>query len=534
MNNFFNPANFDDTIVGTNGADIINESDSSLNLLVRGRGGNDAITTGSGNDGILGGGGNDVFFAGAGDDRFDGQGGNDTYSASGLANSIVGRFVFGFGGVITKGNNLGTDVIGRFELNPDGTIAEIVPVENVIAPAGKGDNLVSLEAQTGDIALASANVDLRDGFITVTEAGGGPSFTVNISNFSDIIGTNLRDRLRGDNQENEIFGGAGNDVIRGRGGNDDLRGQGGNDNINGNNGDDTVRGGGGNDVINGGNGNDELLGNNGNDRFIGSTGNDNIIGDDGFDTADYSQLDDGITFARAGRIFKGEGGALGIDQLGRDFPFSFIERVIADADFEGSSTTLGSNTLDNSGGFNLDASVDLAANEITATVQVAIPEIPDVLSGFDVGDAFTTVVENFGNVIGSDLFDDTLFGDGNANLLAGSGGDDDLRGRGGNDILVGGLGFDEIRTGSGADTIVLTDTAASDTILGINLNQDDFLIAIPGVSSVVGVDNGANLDLTIDDGGSFDGNVLATLIGEAGNAGDLMVSFGDFDLNALV
>lgn len=534
MSTSFDRRNFDDVVNGTNGADIINESTSPLDLLIRGRRGNDAITGGFGNDGILGGGGNDTFFAGFGNDHFDGQGGNDTYNASGLANVIVGRFVFGFGGVITKGNNLGTDVLGRFELNPDGTIVDIVPVENVIAPAGKSDNLVSLEAQFGDIGLASAEVDLRNGFVTVTEVGGGPSFTVNISNFDDIIGTNLGDQLRGDNQANEIFGGAGNDTIRGRGGNDDLRGQGGNDNIRGNNGNDTIRGGGGNDVINGGNGDDQLLGNNGNDRFVGSTGDDNIIGDAGFDTADYSEFGDQITFARAGRIFKGENGALGVDQLGRDFPFSFIEAVVADADFKGDGTTLGSNTLDNAGGFNLDAFVDLAADTITATVQVAIPEIPGVLSGFNVGDAFTTTVENFGNAIGTDLFDDTLLGDSDANLLVGGGGNDDLRGRGGDDILVGGTGADEIRTGGGFDTIVLTDTDAIDGIFNINLNRDDFLIAIAGVSSVTGIDDGADLDLVVDDGGTFDGRTLATLFGEAGNAGDLVVSFGSFDPGLIV
>lgn len=533
MSTSFDPANFDDVINGTNGSDIINESNSLLNLLIRGRGGNDAITGGFGNDGILGGGGNDTYFAGFGNDHFDGQGGKDTYDASGLANIIVGRFVFGFGGVITKGNNLGTDVIGRFELNPDGTIAEVVPVETVIAPAGKSNNLVSLEAQAGDIALASAEVDLRDRFITVTEEGGGPSFTVNIRNFTDIIGTNLDDELRGDNQSNEIFGEAGNDIIRGRGGDDDLRGQGGDDNIKGNNGDDTIRGGGGNDLIDGGKGDDELLGNNGNDRFVGSTGDDTIIGDAGFDTADYSALDAPITFAQAGRIFKGENGALGVDQLGRDFQFSFIEEVIADASFKGNATNLGSNALDNSGGFNISVAADLEAGKITATVEIEIPGIPGVIDNIPAGTEFTVDVENFGNVVGTDQFADTLLGDGNANLLIGGGGDDDLRGRGGNDILVGGAGADTIRSGGGADTIVLTDPDATDEIRSINLRQDEFLVAIAGVSSVIGITAGNALSLVVNDGGRFNNTTLATLPGEAANAGDLTVSFGDFDPSLL-
>lgn len=533
MSTSFDPTKFDAVVVGTSGADIIDERASRLDLLIRGRGGNDAIKGGRGDDGILGGGGNDTYFAGFGDDYFDGQGGNDIYDASGLANRIVGRFVFGFGGVITKGNNLGTDIIGRFELNPDGTIADIVPVENVIAPAGQDDNLVSLEAQVGDVALASAEADLRSGFVTVTEAGGGPSFTVNISNFTDLIGTSLNDKLRGDNQANEIFGGAGSDTIRGRGGDDDLRGQGGNDDLKGNNGNDTIRGGGGHDLINGGNGDDQLLGNNGDDRFIGSIGDDNIIGDAGFDTADYSDFGAQITFAQAGRIFKGEDGALGIDQLGRDFQFSFIEAVIADAAFKGDASVLGGNTLDNSGGSNISVSVDLNAGEITATVEIDIPGIPGVIDSIPEGTAFAVDVENFGNAFGTDQFADTLLGDSDANLLVGGGGDDDLRGRGGNDVLVGGAGADIIRTGGGRDTIVLTDTDATDTVRNVNLNRDDFLVAIAGVSSVVGVDDGANLDLVVH-GGTFDGITLATLIGEAGNGGDLMVSFGNFDPGQII
>jgi len=551
MSTSFDPTNFDDVINGTNGADIINERTSLLDLLIRGRGGNDAITSGRGDDGILGGGGNDVYFAGVGNDHFDGQGGNDTYNASSLSNRIVGRFVFGFGGVITKGNNLGTDIIGSFELNPDGTIAAIVPVENVIAPAGKGDNLVSLEAQLGDNPLASAEVDLRKGFVTVTEVDGGPSFTVDILNFTDIIGTNLDDKLKGDNQDNEIFGGAGDDIIRGRGGDDDLRGQGGSDNIKGNNGDDTIRGGGGSDEIDGGNGDDtirggggsdeidggngddDLFGNNGDDRFVGSAGNDNLIGDEGFDTADYSEFGAQIVFAQAGRIFKGEDGALGVDQLGRDFQFSFIEEVIADATFKGDAINPGSNALDNSGGSNISVDADLVDGEITATVEVDIPGIPGVIDNIPAGTAFTVAVENFGNVIGTDQFADSLSGDGDANLLAGGGGDDDLRGRGGNDILVGGAGADKIRTGGGADTIVLTDPNASDLVFGVNLNRDDFLVAIPGVSSVIGIDDGKDLNLKVNDGGIFDGITLATLFGEKGNAGNVMVSFGDFDISTV-
>ncbi|MEO1299352.1 MAG: hypothetical protein AAFW75_26990, partial [Cyanobacteria bacterium J06636_16] len=206
---------------------------------------------------------------------------------------------------------------------------------------------------------------------------------------------------------------------------------------------------------------------------------------------------------------------------------------LVDASFKGNAANLGSNALDNSGGSNISVAADLEAGEITATVEIEIPGIPGVIDKIPAGTEFTVDVENFGNVVGTDQFADTLLGDGDANLLIGGGGDDDLRGRGGNDVLVGGAGADTIRAGGGADTIVLTDPDATDEIRNVNLRQDEFLVAIAGVSSVIGIIAGNALNLVVNDGGIFDNTTLATLPGEAANAGDLTVSFGDFDPSLL-
>ncbi|MEO1091887.1 MAG: calcium-binding protein [Pseudomonadota bacterium] len=520
-----NPADFDELIIGTSGNDVLLlPLDQEDSVLFRGRGGNDVFRGGEGDDGFEGGGGNDTFWVSTGNDRFVGGGGINTYNASALNEFATGRFEFGFGGQIKKGNNAGTDTIGNFTLNPNGSIASIMPIQVIVAPGGRDDNLVDLSASGAQNGVAFANVDLKSNSIEVVDTIGGGSFTVTAQNFTDITGTNLDDDLRGDNQANEIRGEQGNDVIRGRGGADELFGNGGNDDLRGGGGNDVLRGGGGNDTLNGGNGNDDARGGNGDDVFIGSSGDDAFQGNGGFDTADYSNLGAPISFNQGGRIEKGVGGALGLDQLGTFDPFSFVEKVIGDP------TQL--NTVDNSGGFNISVVVDLVGGAdgpfVTATV-----EVPFQIGGtaFPVGTNFTVEIENFTNIVGTGFADD-LMGDGDANEIIGGAGEDLLKGRGGNDILAGGLDADEIRPGGGLDTVVLTDQFSTDDVFGFNVTDDMLLISIAGVSGVAQIENGSDLDIVVDDGGIADGAVLATLVNRGGQAGNVDVDFGDFPLVA--
>lgn len=83
-----------------------------------------------------------------------------------------------------------------------------------------------------------------------------------------LMGTQLRDDLRGT---------SGPDVIQGLGGNDRISGLGGND---------TICGGLGNDDMLGGPGNDRLFGDGGNDRLIGGDGRDRLDGGAGRDQCD--------------------------------------------------------------------------------------------------------------------------------------------------------------------------------------------------------------------------------------------------------
>jgi Ca2+-binding RTX toxin-like protein len=91
----------------------------------------------------------------------------------------------------------------------------------------------------------------------------------------------------------------------------------------------------------------------------------------------------------------------------------------------------------------------------------------------------TITASGFENLSGSDYFDDTLMGDGNANGLFGGEGNDTLSGGGGNDTLYGDAiygpkytdagnfgmsGFTITETGSGSD--VLSGGAGKDTLVG--------------------------------------------------------------------
>ncbi len=67
------------------------------------------------------------------------------------------------------------------------------------------------------------------------------------------------------------------------------------------------------------------------------------------------------------------------------------------------------------------------------------------------GDAQGDVISGFENVMGSNIADDILAGDGFGNVLSGQGGADRLLGAGGSDVLLGGAGTDYLFGGAGTD-----------------------------------------------------------------------------------
>lgn len=174
------------------------------------------------------------------------------------------------------------------------------------------------------------------------------------------------------------------------------------DNLTGTAGADNIDGLGGNDTINGLGGNDTLIGNTGNDNLIGGTGNDSLQGGTGNDTLSGGAGNDTLA------------GGDGTDVI------SFAGTV---------------------GGVNINLADTLVTDGFGNS---------DVISGIE-------------GVTGSE-FDDTLTGDGNANILNGGGGNDQIAAGAGADTVSGGAGNDVLEGGDGDDS--MTGGAGNDTLDG--------------------------------------------------------------------
>ncbi len=158
------------------------------------------------------------------------------------------------------------------------------------------------------------------------------------------------------------------------------------------------------EVLIGGSGNDTLNGNAGNDILLGGAGNDNLNGGEGNDIL--------------------VGGA-------------------------------GNDTLNGGNGNDTASYLDSTAG-VTVTVNG---------NNQSTGGAGTDSLSNMENLIGS-MFNDSLTGDGNANVLSGLAGNDILIGGGGDDMLIGGTGSDTMTGGTGKDTFkwMVGDAGGVDTI----------------------------------------------------------------------
>jgi Ca2+-binding RTX toxin-like protein len=131
------------------------------------------------------------------------------------------------------------------------------------------------------------------------------------------------------------------------------------------------------------------------------------------------------------------------------------------------------------------------------------------------GDAQGDTLVGFENLTGSG-FSDTLFGNGDANVLRGEAGDDRLDGAGGSDQLFGGTGRDSLVGGAGSDSL---DGGTDDDSLFGGTGTD----SLRGGSGDDSLDGGADADRLFGD----DGN--DTLIGVAG-ADTLDGGFGNDSL----
>ena len=260
------------------------------------------------------------------------------------------------------------------------------------------------------------NANLNTGIVT----GDG---TDTISNIENIIATQNKDTIVGNDEINILKGEAGADTISGRAG------------------DDTIEGGTGNDTIKGG------------------LGEDLLKGDAGTDTVSY---EDATTTGTAGVTVtlevssdtSGLGSATGIDGIDTLWNFenitgsNYADTIIGNSGINilnglaGNDTIIGNAGNDTIyGGEGIDT-VDFSG----ATSAEEVDLSNNRATGGDGRDSIYTVE----NVIGS-LYNDTITGDALDNVLDGNEGNDIISGGAGNDTLRGGLDNDTLTGGAGND-----------------------------------------------------------------------------------
>jgi Ca2+-binding RTX toxin-like protein len=212
-----------------------------------------------------------------------------------------------------------------------------------------------------------------------------------------IVGTDGDDVLQGTPERDVIWGGDGNDTILGSLGNDLLCGGPGAD---------LVHGGRGNDIADGGAGDD--------DRVIGDLGDDKVIGGAG----------DGDEAAGSLGIDTVSGGPGDFDFVHGDYGYDRTDGGPGKGDIASFATDVGAGR---SGG-----------------VKVSLVRHRAKGDGHD-------RLFRFESLEGS-AFDDTLVGNGQANVIDGGAGNDTIRGGGGKDNLLGGQGTDRCN-GAKGDTV---------------------------------------------------------------------------------
>jgi len=264
----FNGMGGDDTITGTNQQDVLMGGDGED--TINGLGDNDQIFGGAGDDILNGGAGNDEMYGGPGDDVLNGDEGED-YLEGGIGNDVLNGgegndILYGGDGNDTIEGGAGDDVITGDA--GDDTIYTSEGADQIHAGTGDdtiyilGSNGVSESAPTfinggsganyfqfmsgawGELVLTSEGTDTLDfsqydrGItldmsrtdrqeVATWDEGGGTfrSLWITLSGFfTNLIGTEFDDTLRGNDNANNIEGRGGNDGIGGGGGIDNIYG----------------------------------------------------------------------------------------------------------------------------------------------------------------------------------------------------------------------------------------------------------------------------------------------------------------------
>ena len=352
----------------------------------------DWITGDGGNNDLRGYTGHDILEGGAGDDSLEGGVGADNLYGGEGADTLDGGKDWdlldgGAGNDILDGGE-GNDLLEGGE-----------GADNLEGGEGT-DRAFYHNAKEGvriDLNLEGGQEDF-DG----VDANGNEAVGDILNGIENIVGSNHKDWLTGDDEDNLLDSGEGDDILKGGWGDDALYGGRGDDRLEGGDDSDWLEGGEGADILDGG----------------ANPDGDVALSDDEFrgkDTASYASSDKGV---RVSLLLQGE----------------------VQEDFDGENS--------------LQANENEAVGDILKNIEnVKGSDHDDWLVGDD-GE----------NTLDGDDGEDILDGGGGDDILKGGGGDDNLKGGEGDDRIRGDTGVDTLDGGAGDD--ILKGGGGKDTLDG--------------------------------------------------------------------
>ncbi|MEF8756328.1 MAG: calcium-binding protein [Accumulibacter sp.] len=475
-----------DTLAGDGGANVLN-----------GAQGDDSLDGGAGNDTLDGGEGNDRLWGGSGADSLTGGDGSDQYYVDHAGDSVTETNANpATGGTDQVFSSLAAYTLGANVENGRILAAGIASLagndldnllyggsgNNLFDGAGGNDTASYLYGVSGGVSVSLAIAGAQ------ATGGSGSDTLVGIENLSGSIHA---DTLTGDGNANRLEGANGNDTLAGAAG------------------DDTLDGGLGADSLIGGDGSDQYYVDHAGDR-VTETNASPVSG--GTDQV-FSSL---AAYTLGAHIENGRILATGAANLTGN---ALDNRLHAGS---------GANLLDGAGGNDTVSYLYGAASGVSVRLAIAGAQA----TGGSGSDTLIAIE----NLTGS-TYDDTLRGDGNANVLSGAGGNDFLDGGAGNDTLDGSAGNDRLWGGSGADSLIGGDGSDSYYVdhTGDSVSETNANPATGGTDQVFSYAAAYTLGTHIENGrilatgaANLTGNALDNLL-DAGTGANLLDGAGGND-----